>query len=113
MLYEVITVGERDVEEHVHAVRAPLLRDLRHRAAFERLQRRVLDLVHADARPVDEGGGVLQVLAERAAERGIGVDLRLRRITSYNVCYTKLLRARRDEHRQHVGARAHHRLRAP
>ena len=70
MLYEVITAGA------IHAILAPLNADE---------QRRAWDAVEEELRPLEGPDGFVspgEVLV------GAGVN----RITSYNVCYTKLLR---------------------
>ena len=54
--------------------------DVRDRAALQRLEGGRPHLVHVDARPVAEGHGLLQLLAELVAEGGIGVDRGLGRL---------------------------------
>ena len=73
-------VGQHQVEEGIDPVLALLLGDLGDRLAFERLQRRILDRIDADAAPVAEAHRVLEVLAELVAEGRIGIDVLLRRL---------------------------------
>src|SRR5215813_14318237 len=69
---EVVLEGQ--IQEGVDAVLALLARDVRDRLAFERLQFGRAHLVHADALPVAEGHGPLQLLPELVAEGAVGVD---------------------------------------
>ncbi len=48
------------------------------RLALERLQRRILDVVHHDAPPIAEARGILEIVAEGIAKRRIGIDFLLR-----------------------------------
>ena len=71
-------IGERHVEERIHAIHAALGGDVGHRASLEVLQLGRPDFMHGDALPIAERRRALQILAEGGAERRIAIHPRLR-----------------------------------
>ena len=78
------------MEEHIeHLVQAnpQILEDLRSKGVYCPSEEPVYGASYA--KPLKTKSGKIEIYSEKYAEKGLDP-----RITSYNVCYTKLLRAR-------------------